>query len=366
VKVAVVGGGIFGSVIAWRLAQSGIEVELFEKETSLVSGSTSKSVMRLHLGLHYPRDLDTAIQSRIGYQLFLKEFGSCVDLGFENYYAVAREDSKVSTSEFVEFARLAKIEIKPHDPRELESYGFAFEKAESVFSAPEGVIDLARLRTELEQRLTAAECVIRLGVKVSRAEYQGDNWTLETESRRSFGPFAAVVRATYASDQIQIIGTNYKSSNFEFQKTLVLRGSAGLNKFGMTIIDGDFLTVLPEAFSSKHFLYAPKPSVLKRIVADSIPLDFFNQDPPLNGSQVDGVVNRYRHWFPFAPPIVDIERLDGLRCIEAGVEASDRRVTSVDSVAPNMFTVLSGKIDHCLIAAEKTLRLINPTQALLR
>jgi hypothetical protein len=276
---------------------------------------------------------------------------------------VARENSKVSTSEFVEFAQKAKIEIRPHNPRDLEPHGFAFEKVESVYSAPEGVIDAAKLRVDLEQRLIAGNCVIRLGVKVSGAEYQGGNWKLKTESQGSFGPFAAVVRATYASDQIQITGTNYNSSSFEFQKTLVLRASVGLERFGMTVIDGDFLTVLPEAFNNKHLLYAPKPSVLRRLVADSIPLDFYDHASQHNSNQVDGLVNRYRNWFPYAPPIIDVERLDGLRCIEAGVEASDRRVTSVHSVAPNMFMVLSGKIDHCFIAAEKTLQLINSDQS---
>jgi glycine/D-amino acid oxidase-like deaminating enzyme len=362
VKVAVVGGGIFGGVIAWRLAESGIEVELFEKETSLVSGSTSKSVLRLHLGLHYPRDLDTAIQSRIGYQSFLKEFGSSVDLGFDNYYAVARENSKVSTSEFVEFAQKAKIEIKPHNPRDLESYGFAFEKVESVFSAPEGVIDSAKLRIELRQRLIAENAEIRLGVEISRAEYKSGRWKLLTESEGSFGPFDAVVRATYASDQIQVAGTSYKSSILEFQNTLVLRASVGLGGVGMTIIDGDFLTVLPEAFNSKHLLYGPKPSVLRRLVADSMPPEFYTHAPSRKNIQVDGVVNRFRSWFPFSPPIIDIERLDGFRCIEAGVEASDRRVTSIQSVAPNMFMVLSGKIDHCFIAAEEVIRKIKFTQ----
>lgn len=361
-KVAVVGGGIFGSVIAWRLAQSGIEVELFEKETSLVSGSTSKSVMRLHLGLHYPRDLETAIQSRIGYQSFLKEFGSCVDLGFENYYAVARENSKVSTSEFVKFAQRAKIEMTPHNPRDLESRGFAFEKVESLFSAPEGVIDAAKLRIDLQNRLIAENVETRLGVEISRAGYQGGRWTLHTATEGSFGPFAAVVRATYASDQIQVTGTSYKSSMLEFQKTLVLRASIGLGDFGITIIDGDFLTVLPEAFNHKHLVYGPRPSVLSKLVADSMPPEFYNHAPPHTSDQVDGVVNRFRSWFPFAPPIVDIERLDGLRCIEAGVEASDRRVTSVQPVAPNMFMVLSGKIDHCFIAAESVIQRVMSTQ----
>ena len=69
-KIGVIGGGIFGSEIALELAKNGFSVTLIEKNSNLLMGATSKSVLRLHLGLHYPRDLETAIQSKRGYLNF--------------------------------------------------------------------------------------------------------------------------------------------------------------------------------------------------------------------------------------------------------------------------------------------------------
>jgi hypothetical protein len=53
-----------------------------------------------------------------------------------------------------------------------------------------------------------------------------------------------------------------------------------------------------------------------------------------------------------------IREMVGLRTIEFGVQASDRRVTEVLQIAPSMLSVVSGKIDHCLFAADECLSLI--------
>jgi hypothetical protein len=79
--------------------------------------------LRLHLGLHYPRDLETAIQSRRGYESFLNKFSDGVNLTFSNYYAIAKEGSKVSTTEFKAFAHAANISIKAVSTDVLEDKG---------------------------------------------------------------------------------------------------------------------------------------------------------------------------------------------------------------------------------------------------
>ena len=110
-KVAVIGAGVFGLEISIQLAKSGYAVELFEIEDEILRGSTSNSILRLHRGLHYPRDLATAEQSRIGYEQFLSRFPESINFRFTNYYAVAKEGSKVTGEDFESFAKRAKIEV---------------------------------------------------------------------------------------------------------------------------------------------------------------------------------------------------------------------------------------------------------------
>jgi flavin-dependent dehydrogenase len=110
-RVAVIGAGVFGSVIAWKLAEKGVAAQIFDSKREVLRGTTPKSVLRLHLGLHYPRDLGTAIQSRQGYERFLSEFGDTVDFGFRNlannpYYAEMLETCFNFTFEVVNIDRI--------------------------------------------------------------------------------------------------------------------------------------------------------------------------------------------------------------------------------------------------------------------
>ena len=353
-----IGGGVFGSVIALKLAGSGFGVTVFERNKELLSGSTPKSVMRLHLGLHYPRDLGTAIQSRKGYSRFIEEFRGSVDLGFENFYGIAKKDSKVSTQEFIKFLEAAGIEFEKRNKSDLNDLGFASEKIDSLFSSPEGVIDVNHLRNDLRLRLSNADAEVVVETEISTAEYSNEEWLLNSDNGLEFGPYDYVIKATYGGDQLEISGTKTKAKEFEFHETLVLRANLGLRSFGMTIIDGDFLTVLPDAFQDTHLLYGPSLSVLRRATGHFAPKEFLESPTTSLNNALDSIIRRYRDWFPTAPEPSLINGMVALRTIERGVESSDRRVTEVMPIAPSMLSVLSGKIDHCLFAADECLNLI--------
>jgi len=79
-KVAVIGGGLFGSVASCHLSRNGYEVHLFEKNESLLSGTTARNTNRLHLGFHYPRDWETASQSLQAASKFIEEFPKAIRL----------------------------------------------------------------------------------------------------------------------------------------------------------------------------------------------------------------------------------------------------------------------------------------------
>lgn len=358
-KVAVIGGGIFGSVVAWRLSNSGFGVDLFEQGSALLSGSTPKSVMRLHLGLHYPRDLETAIQSREGYYTFLREFGACVDLNFRNYYAIAKEGSKVSTEHFIEFAKISGIPMERQSKLVLVDSGFAVNQVESVFSSPEGVISPDLLRNELASRLDSNKVHLHLNTEITGASLLDGKWALTTENETNFRGFDFVIVATYGMDRIRLTSMAPRRSPLEFQKTLVLRASLGLGSFGMTVVDGDFLTVLPVAFESTHLVYAPSHSTLTRHVENPAPEKFFDWTQEDTDSAQAKIASRYREWFPDASIPLVLESLLGFRAIQVDVEATDRRLTEVGEVAPGMFSILSGKIDHSIGVSDKIVRLLS-------
>ena len=59
-KIAVIGGGIFGVTIASKLAKSN-SVDLYEQENDILKSASGINQYRLHRGYHYPRSSSTAI-----------------------------------------------------------------------------------------------------------------------------------------------------------------------------------------------------------------------------------------------------------------------------------------------------------------
>jgi L-2-hydroxyglutarate oxidase LhgO len=58
--VTVTGGGIFGCTTALELSAKGFDVNLFELNDDILKGASKNNFNRVHLGYHYPRDLETA------------------------------------------------------------------------------------------------------------------------------------------------------------------------------------------------------------------------------------------------------------------------------------------------------------------
>src|SRR3989344_4133383 len=72
-KIAVVGGGIFGITSAWKLAQKGHGVDLYEKQPDILTAASGINQYRLHKGFHYPRSVETITLSCQGEKSFIKE-----------------------------------------------------------------------------------------------------------------------------------------------------------------------------------------------------------------------------------------------------------------------------------------------------
>ena len=57
-RIAIVGGGIFGITASIILAKNH-QVELFEKNNELLQSASGSNQYRIHRGYHYPRSPDT-------------------------------------------------------------------------------------------------------------------------------------------------------------------------------------------------------------------------------------------------------------------------------------------------------------------
>jgi hypothetical protein len=356
-NIAVIGGGVFGSTTAIELSQNGFNVSLFEKSSDILMGATSKSVLRLHLGFHYPRDLDTAIQSKRGYKSFITKFPDVTDLSFTNYYAISKTSSRINRNDFLIFANNAKLDMTECSSEVVASYGLAVQQCSGIFSNKEGVISILKLREHLLEEILTLPILLNLNTEVAKAERCNNKWIL-TSSDNVEREFDFVIRSTYGHDKIEIVGAKMNvERRYEYHKTLVLEVKVNLPDFGLTIIDGDFLTVLPKAFDENHLLYGPNPSVLKRHVGANYPesWDLINSDSDIVHSACTEIIKRYQEWFPNNSDIALKGTEITVRAIDSNVKATDRRVSLLEHRDENFIDICSGKIDHCVDIAKATL-----------
>jgi len=360
-NLAIIGGGIFGSTTAIELSRSGYNVTLFEKHFDILMGATSKSVLRLHLGFHYPRDLDTATQSKRGYESFLKRFPGATDLNFKNYYAITKNLSRVSRDEFLFFVKNAKLDMTECSNDELALSGLAVDKCSGIFLNKEGVISIIKLRQQLRAEMASTSVELSLNTEITKAQRRNSKWVI-TSSENIEHEFDFVIRSTYGHDRMEIIGNKVGTNrNYEYHKTLVLEVKVNLSKFGLTIVDGDFLTILPKAFENSHLLYGPNPSVLKRHVGINYPdsWDLINSNSQIARSASTKLMGRYTEWFPDNSDIALIGTEITVRAIDSNVKATDRRVSSVEYRDEDFIDICSGKIDHCMEIAAGILSKVN-------
>lgn len=357
-KVAVIGAGAFGVTIAIELADRGHSVLLLEKDGEILKGGSAKSQNRLHLGLHYPRDLETAIQSKLGFLKFSNRYPLVVRNDFPNYYAIAANGSSVNSKQFQEFASTATLSLAKLQG-ELP-FGLAAKSIEGIWECDEGVIDIDKFREQLENELNTQNIEIQKNIEITRIVKESTKWKLQTSTGEEIGNFDYIVRATYGCDRIESLDVELRQTEYEYHRTLILEVSSKCETKGITIMDGDFLTVLPKGFSDNFLIYAPSLSVLERHRGLAPKNYWKDSDQDILDAET-ALVERSHSWLPkFLINKIE-SRLVTTRSIQPNVSQTDKRVSEVKWLNSTIVEVWSGKIDHCIEIAEQVSNQISGT-----
>jgi glycine/D-amino acid oxidase-like deaminating enzyme len=355
-RVAIIGAGIFGSEIAIQLAKKGYRVKIIEKNSDILLEATAKSQNRLHLGLHYPRDLDTAIQSRNGYVNFVRRFPASVRNNFSNYYGLSRDDSKVSLEEYEEFAGKAGIEITAVE--KIPELDVAYSKLSRIWSCFEGVIDISTLRKQLRKEMLDQGVELHLNSEITGCKSKNSNWHLNTPTEE-FGGFDNVIRTTYGLDHIASNIDLITNRKYEYHHTMILEVKSKNPTVGMTIVDGDFITLLPNGFSNDFLLYAPMLSVRAKFQGSQYPVEWDQARNKDFDSMEEKLIERAKDWFPSFQIEGQPKRNITVRSIQPNVGATDKRVSEIRKIADGFYDVWSGKIDHCVEVSQDIVRMIS-------
>jgi len=345
-KIAVVGAGIFGVTVAFKLAENH-SVDLYEKNDDILKAASDVNQCRIHRGYHYPRSDDTARSVIQAESSFKKEFSDAVMNNTENYYCVSKEDSLTTSEEYIDFCKRNNLEFTPSRLHVVQD-----DMIDLCVKVKENLFDHSKLKQICWQKLNKNKVNVLLQKKATEDILKSYDY---------------VVLCTY-TDMNELL-KNYSSIQQELQfevceKLFVKLPNSFKNK-SIVIMDGPFMSVEPVGRTDYFIIGDVVNTVLQRSVGlipqvdekfSSLLNKRIIKKPPISNFKnfIDSAER-------FMPEIKKAEHIGSSFCIKTvlpNVDNTDARPTLIKKINENTLMIFSGKIPTCVDVAEVVLKKI--------
>ena len=235
-KVAIVGGGIYGCRLAYVLSRKHT-VDLYEKNKKILQQTASNNQHRLHLGYHYPRSPETVRQCVEAYHMFLSEYGDCTATIEDNFYLIHR-DSLVDFDKYVKIFSNFSLEHTPVALKNLDSFLNNKKQFEGAIRTKERTILLEKLKNKIEKQIISSNVNILTSARVQDIN---EGQVILDNGKKNYD---MVINCTYNNPQMglaQEIKTKTEACCLLLVK---MKNNTFTNK-SFTIMDGDYGSLYP-------------------------------------------------------------------------------------------------------------------------
>ncbi|OHV77112.1 FAD-dependent oxidoreductase [Rhizobium sp. LCM 4573] len=348
VDYLVIGGGFYGCSLALFLKSVSSNIMIVEAGDSLMNRASRVNQARVHTGFHYPRSVLTAVKSMALHRRFARDFPDAVVGDFEMLYAIARRRSKVSAKRFYRMYKDIGAPIAPATAAQQTLFDGSM--IEAVFTCTEHAFDYSVLRTHMSSRLEECKIDVQLNTEVlsiTEMPYQ-------VLARLSDGQVITakhVFNVSYAQINSILRSGGLPEANLkhELAEIALVRPPHQLAGYGVTIMDGPFLSIMPypaeNLYSLTHVRYTPHASWTDKTAARS-PYAIARDVTPQS---------RYRHMIldgvRYMPCLVDAEWVRSIFDVKTVLLKNEdddgrpilyQRLPSLSRVT----SILGGKIDN--------------------
>jgi hypothetical protein len=326
VRAAVIGAGIFGCVTAVELARNGFEVDLYDRHSRILQGASQANCARLHHGYHYPRVPQPDMARHAA--RFAARFPGTVDRSASHHYCVARDGSRTTAAEFLDFCDRLGLPYEVATPPQVR------DSVDVCVRVPESAVDVDALRDVLRRELLAARVMFYPQSDVTPDDLAGYDW---------------IIQATYGRDSGRVL-------RWEVCETALVRLGEHFAGLSFVVLDGPFACIDPEPGTDQHVLYDVVNSVHANNVgfAPEIPAhlaELVDRGPVFTDyTRVEAMLHTASRFFDIGTPRYCGSRFT-VRAVLPDVDATDERPTLVERDG-NVVRILSGKIDSAVWAAE--------------
>lgn len=345
-KVAVVGGGIFGCTIASRLSVFGHRVTLFERSDKVMGGASRTNQLRLHRGYHYPRSPETVHLLEASLPSFMREYGRSTYSCREHLYCIARTGSVTSPEDFLAFCDRHDLPYR----RLTDHPAICMENVALVVQAEELMINFTSLVEQVLGKLYRSRVEVKVNSKFTAQQ---------------FNDFDLVVNSTYANLNELLTEEERVPYQFELCEKIVVKPPKQLQGLSVVVMDGPFCCVDP-IDGSEYSHMGNVVHALRQTNVGKMPAD-----PGKLGSLVDvgernvSEISRFEEFRDsasyFMPDMRDSEYVASkftYRVVLPNLDSTDARPTLLRWIRPNLVNVFSGKIDTCVKVAQELAEVI--------
>ena len=340
-KVAVIGGGIFGVTAAFTLAQNN-EVDLFEKNSDLLFAASGSNQFRVHRGYHYPRSKKTVAGIIKSENSFREIFEGAIISNFDHHYCISKQDSMTSAKQFLDFLDEYGLEYTISDLSFMNK-----NSIELCVRVNESVYDPVKLRQMCWEKLKKNNVNVFLNREVTDSVF--DNYD-------------RVVIATYVNinklvEKFPNVQNEYQ---FELCEKPVVKLPEQFKNKSVVIMDGPFMCVDPLANTDLHLLcnvtheiHQTNIGKYPKINEKYLPLLDKGIIKNPSFTNFDKFIDSTIHFIPEIKKAKHVGSMFTIRVVPPYVEDTDERPTIVKPVSDQIITVFSGKIATCIDAANE-------------
>jgi predicted dehydrogenase len=353
-RIAVIGGGIFGTTCALELSRVG-DVTLFERRPDLLTETSATNQRRHHSGFHYPRSYDTISEIRATRQAFEAEYGDAIDRSFPAYYCTSATGVEIPAERYLAACRSNQLAFSIVDPPD----GLVDRDAVSLcVLTDEAIYDVDRLRDIVTRRIAATPSIqCRPATTVVSGEIRGDGSKRLTVSGPG-GPAGAsfdyLVNATFAGRNLVALwfGFPVEPLRFDLCELLLLR--LPVPQVCVTVIDGPFTSLTGTGRENVFHLSHIHDTVSRSVIPD-------DGLPPEWTGMVSNRENLLRHagqYLPIVRQATDVQSVWMTRAVSAFARDFDARPTVITEHGFGCWSVLGGKVVTAVANAREIARAI--------
>lgn len=352
-SVIILGAGIFGCELAINFDRVGYEVLLVEKNATILSAASRFNQNRVHLGFHYPRSSETALQAIRSFDQFTSKYSKAIRNGNDSYYCISSEASKVSFDEYLKFCDSLNLKYELVESNSLYGYLNPEKVSSQILRTNEKVFDVEIIRKQLLRELSYSNVTIKFNSYIERI-LKGEVNYVELANGKTYEA-EIIINCTY-SDINRVLYGDSEHMDLKYQNVLLPIVKSDSFIPSLTIMDGPFCSVLPKGLSFNDYIVSNvKYSVLQesKEICNLEPLSSFDLK-----QTAQLIIDASADFIPILHKTSIVDYWAVRKALP--IDGRDSRLTKVDKIiGADIFSVLQGKISTSELVFNEILMSLN-------